>query len=247
MLDSLAVSPADSAVVHQVTAGIIGSLVDLILSHFQGIDPAVASKAHALAPVAAVFVVNVLLAGLRLGMVKVGDILGPNSLIVRAWDTHRGWLNVALAFVLGQLGGGSAMLGAASVALHAGYRGAAKAIGNATPQDIARSARTAGMVLLALVGLAGAARAGAVQSLTKPLTASSLPVSPWAKERFAFSLALGAKANGWIYSRGTEGFVEGQAAYQVTNAVGLRLGVRHLALSRVPYEPEAKIVLTFAP
>lgn len=161
------------------------------------------------------------------------------------WDRNKGWLNPLLAIVLGHFDG-SALAGALAVAVHAGYRGAAKAVGNATPQGVAKAARVSALVLAALLAC-GTARAGVADLLrpaTKPLDP---PVSAFALQRFALQLGVGAQAGGWVYSRGTTGFVEAQAAYQWTNALGLRVGVRRMAVARAPLQPEARLTLTIAP
>lgn len=242
----LGLSPADSAAVVTQVQGFVGPAVQAWLAAtFKGAPPevvgAIAKGATAGATVA-------VLAAVRWGLVFVsrttrigGDFLGP------LWDRYKGVLNPLLAILLGHLDG-SALAGALAVALHAGFRGTAKAIGNATPQGVSRAIR-AGALLLVLglgLGAAGPARAEA-PAVLRPLVKQEPRLSAFARERFALSFALGAKTNGWSYSRGTQGFVEAFGAYQVTNALGLRVGVRRIALAGAPYEPEAKVVLALAP
>lgn len=246
--DTLAATPAvvDSAAVVNATAGFVGPFVHAWLSGFKNLSPEIVDGLTALATSAATVSV---LAVLRWALVLLTRASSTfRAILSPAWDRNRGWLNPVLAIVLGHFDG-SALAGALAVAIHAGYRGAAKAAGKTTPQGVARAARTAGAFILAatLATLsADVARADAPKILS-PLVRSDLPVSWASRERMAFSIAFGAKANGWAYSRGTQGFAEAQAAYQVTNAIGLRLGVRRVAVAGAPYEPEAKVVLTFAP
>lgn len=242
-----ALSPADSAAVVTHVQGFVGPAIQSWLgSTFSGISPEVAGLiakgATSLSTVTVLALIRWTLIGFAKGSTVGRDLVAP------LWDRNRSWLNPLLAIILGHLDG-SALAGMAGVAIHAGVRGVGKAIGNTTSQDVQRVARNAGAFVVLLVGLAWAAgaQAGIVSGALAPVTRSSLPVSFFAKERFAFTVALGAKTNGWSYSRGTQGFAEAQVAWQWTNAVGLRAGVRRIALAGAPYEPEAKLTLTFAP
>lgn len=240
-------SPADSAAVVTHVQGFVGPAIQSWLSStFAGISPEVsglvAKGATSLSTVAVLALIRWTLIGFAKGSAVGRDVVAP------IWDRNRSWLNPLLAIILGHLDG-SALAGMAGVAIHAGVRGVGKAIGNTTPQDVARVARTAGVVALLMIGMAwaGVAGAGVLAGALKPVTRSDLPVSMFAKERFAFTVALGAKTNGWSYSRGTQGFAEAQVSWQLTNAAGVRAGVRRIALAGAPYEPEAKLTLTFAP
>lgn len=235
----------DSAAVATHVAGIVGPAVRAWLeSALPGVRPEVLALAGQAASSAAVIVALALLRWTVIGFTK-GSRVGA-ELVAPLWDRNKGWLNPLLAIVLGHFDG-SALAGALAVALHAGYRGTAKAIGKATPQEVARAAR-AGVFLLACGGALWAADASAgVASLLRPVTRQDAPMPAFARERFALSLGVGAQAGGWVYSRGTQGFAEVQASYQWTNALGLRVGARRVAVARAPVQPEARLVLTFAP
>lgn len=241
------ISPADSAAVVTHVQGFVGPFVQSWLAQtFQGISPEVAGLIAKAATGVSTITALACVRWLMIGFAKGSEV--GRSVVAPIWDRNRGWLNPLLALILGHLDG-SALVGMAAVALHAGVRGVGKAVANTTPQDVARVARNAGAFVILLVGLAWAAgaQAGAVSNVLRPVTRSSLPVSFFAKARFAFTLAAGAKTNGWSYSRGTQGFAEAQFSWQWTNAVGVRAGVRRIALAGAPYEPEAKVTLTFAP
>lgn len=241
-----AAAVVDSAAVATHVAGIVGPAVRAWLeSSLPGVRPEVVALAAQAASSAAVISALALLRWTVIGFAK-GSRVGA-SLVAPLWDKHKGWLNPLLALVLGHLDG-SALAGALAVALHAGWRGTAKAVGKATPQEVARAARAGVVVLLMSGGALWAADASAgVAGLLRPVTRQDAPMPAFAKERFALSLGVGAQAGGWVYSRGTQGFAEVQASYQWTNALGLRVGARRVAVARAPVQPEARLVLTFAP
>lgn len=236
-------SPADSAAVVTQVQGFVGPAVQSWLaSTFKGLSPEIIGTLSKLATTGAVIASLTVVRWTFIGFAKASRV--GRDIVAPLWDRYRGVLNPLLALILGHLDG-SALAGALATAIHAGYRGAAKAVAKTTPQDVSRAARV-GAIVLALALGASAASAD-VAGLLRPITQQDRPVSAFARERFAVSFSLGQRWQGSPLSRGSQAFVEAQASYSLTNALGLRAGVRRHAVAEAPLEPEVRLVLVIAP
>lgn len=147
----------------------------------------------------------------------------------------------AANILLGVVGGGVTSVWAFYFGSSAGSKAKTDAL-----TDIARASVVLLVCALGLSLAAPAAHADAA-SVLRPLTRQERPVSAFALERWSVEAALGARANGWMYSRGTQGFAEASLRYRWTNAIALDAGVRRIAVSKAPLEPEARVVLILAP
>lgn len=241
-------SPADSLAIVNTVHGVVEPIALELLRKLKDLDPRGAEWAARLVGAG---VASFSVACVRWGMVAV-ERAHPGSAVSAVWDRVRGVVNPILALLAGYgVGGGDLLVAALPIVMHALQRGTGKAFGKTTPQGVSRAARGAGAVALVagLLLVAGPAAAGDSGSkLLLPITRTDEQLGgPFASQRWAFTVALGAKTHGWVYSRGTQGFAEAQVAWQWTDAVGLRVGARRIAIAEAPWEPEAKLTFTFAP